>query len=110
MRGRAGSSPPGTCKAGQSRAETRWPRSAARGDEDHSPMSNSADSPAPSSTTRRRRLPRALRITLLVAGALILLPIIALPIIAWAFDLGGVVRSQVMALKPGWEKQIGRGL
>lgn len=60
---------------------------------------------APASTWRRW-----LRIGLVAGAALVALPLVALPVIAWAFDLGGLVRQQVLALKPGWEAEIGRPL
>lgn len=62
------------------------------------------------SSSSRSRLPRGVRIALYTVGAVILLPLVLIPIIAWAVDLGGLVKAEIEKVRPDLEKQIGRKL
>ncbi|HEX2572960.1 MAG TPA: AsmA family protein [Polyangia bacterium] len=62
------------------------------------------------SSTSRSRLPRGVRIALYVVGGVIVLPLILIPIVAWAVDLGGLVKAEIEKMRPDLEKQIGRKL
>lgn len=66
------------------------------------PSPGAADAP-------RRRGRRRGRVILWVVAPLLTL-LITIPVLALVLDVGGVVRAQIMNMKPDWEQQIGRSI
>lgn len=69
-----------------------------------------APSDDPAAPRPARRAARRLRAVLLLVFGPLLALLIAIPVLALVLDVGGMVRKQLLAMKPDWERRIGRAI
>src|SRR5690242_14756855 len=56
----------------------------------------------------KRPVLRAIKIVAAIVATVVIVPLVALPIIAWKVDLGGVVKERLDLMRPDIEEKVGR--